>query len=455
MLTDSDKSSARDRIARALDYRPDEGVYRLARNIFTDPEIFELEMEHIFERTWVFACHESLIPNPGDFYTVKIGRQPIIITRDRDGAIHALVNACIHRGTTLARVRKGNTNLFSCPYHAWTYRNDGQLMGVKEPGGYSADFKVKDKCLKKGVVANYRGFIFVNLDPSTAIPIEEFLGEAKRFIDLIVNQSPTGELEAVPGSSVYTYDGNWKLQNENGVDGYHVTTVHSSWVSTLANRWKLDSSTTATPDTFDATKIDSAPPGANGWFAFDNGHSVLFNEIPNPGVRAGYSGVYPRLVEQYGKDFAYWSMCKARNLGIYPSVILFDQISTQIRVVRPIAWNKTEINSYCLGVKGESPADREKRIRQFEDFFNVSGMGTPDDLVEFREAQEGFEGRNDKWSDISRGHAMWSLTPTPAAQAIQVKPALSGPDWSMEGIFVKQHKRWQDLLLTRMDKPSA
>lgn len=85
----------------------------------------------------------------------------------------------------------------------------------------------------------------------------------------------------------------------------------------------------------------------------------------------------PRLVEEYGQEKAEWMMHRLRNLNVYPSLFFLDQISSQLRIIRPLAWNKTEIISQCIGVKGESDADRENRIRQFEDFFNVSGMGTP------------------------------------------------------------------------------
>ena len=102
----------------------------------------------------------------------------------------------------------------------------------------------------------------------------------------------------------------------------------------------------------------------------------------------------PRLVKEHGQKKAEWMMHRLRNLNIYPSLFFMDQISSQLRIIRPQAWNKTEILSQCIGVKGESDKDRENRIRQFEDFFNVSGMGTPDDLTEFREAQRGFQSRD-------------------------------------------------------------
>lgn len=105
---------------------------------------------------------------------------------------------------------------------------------------------------------------------------------------------------------------------------------------------------------------------------------------------------------------AEWAMHRLRNLNLYPSLFFMDQISSQLRIIRPVAWNKTEVVSQCIGVKGESAEARRNRIRQFEDFFNVSGLGTPDDLVEFREQQRGFQARLERWSDISRGYHKWN-----------------------------------------------
>ncbi len=94
---------------------------------------------------------------------------------------------------------------------------------------------------------------------------------------------------------------------------------------------------------------------------------------------------------------------ETRNLCLYPNVYLMDQFSTQIRVVRPIAVDKSEVTIFCFAPKGESAKDRALRIRQYKDFFNVSGMGTPDDLEEFRACQQGYNAGNLPWSDLSRG----------------------------------------------------
>ncbi|KTT42892.1 anthranilate 1,2-dioxygenase [Pseudomonas oryzihabitans] len=436
-------------VENCIDFRPDEGVYRIAREMFTDPELFDLEMELIFEKNWIYACHESEIPNNHDFMTMRAGRQPLIITRGGDGALNALINACAHRGTTLTRVSKGNQSTFTCPFHAWCYKSDGRLVKVKAPAEYSENFDKTTRGLKKARVESYKGFVFVSLDVTGTDSLEEFLGDAKVFFDMMVLQSSTGQLEVLKGKSSYTYDGNWKLQNENGLDGYHVSTVHYNYVATVQHRQQVNlEKGLVANSTLDYSKLGAGDKETDdGWFAFHNGHSVLFSDMPNPAVRPGYTTIMPRLVSEYGQEKAEWMMHRLRNLNIYPSMFFLDQISSQLRIIRPIAWNKTEIHSFCLGVTGESDADRENRIRQFEDFFNVSGLGTPDDLVEFREAQRGFQARLERWSDISRGSEKWVEGPTRNSETLGIAPAMTGTEFTHEGLYVNQHGNWKRFLI--------
>ncbi|MND47011.1 Anthranilate 1,2-dioxygenase large subunit [compost metagenome] len=440
-------------VSGCLDFRPEEGVYRIARDMFTEPELFDLEMELIFEKNWIYACHESEIANKHDFMTMRAGRQPMIITRDGNGELHALINACQHRGATLTRVGKGNQSTFTCPFHAWCYKSDGRLVKVKAPGEYPEGFDKATRGLKKARIESYKGFVFISLDVAGTDSLEDFLGDAKVFFDMMVAQSPTGELEVLPGKSTYTFDGNWKLQNENGLDGYHVSTVHYNYVATVQHRQQVNAEKGAASGTLDYSKLGAGDAETDdGWFSFHNGHSLLFSDMPNPAVRPGYASVMPRLVEAYGQAKAEWMMHRLRNLNIYPSLFFMDQISSQLRIVRPVAWNKTEIISQCIGVKGESDADRESRIRQFEDFFNVSGMGTPDDLVEFREQQRGFQGRLERWSDISRGYGKWVTGATPNSQTLGIAPVMTGAEFTHEGLYVNQHANWQRFLLQGLDR---
>jgi len=443
-----------DFVTGCLDFRPDDGVYRVARKMFSEPDLFELEMELIFEKNWIYACHESEIAQPNEFITMQAGRQPMIITRDGNGQLNALINACAHRGATLTRVRKGRQSAFTCSFHAWTFRTDGKLLKVKAPGEYPEDFDLAARNLKKARIASYKGFVFINLDAEGSESLEDYLGDAKVFLDLMVAQSPDGELEVLPGRSTYTFDGNWKLQTENGLDGYHVSTVHYNYVATVVHRHELNAQKgVEITNTLDYRKLGAGDSETDdGWFSFRNGHSVLFSEMPNPDVRPGYATIMPRLVKEYGQQKAEWMMHRLRNLNVYPSLFFMDQISSQLRIIRPVAWNKTEVISQCIGVKGESDKDRENRIRQFEDFFNVSGMGTPDDLVEFREAQRGFEGRMEPWNDISRGHHAWVAGPTPNAETLGIAPALTGAELTHEGLYVNQHGAWQGFLLKGLEQ---
>jgi anthranilate 1,2-dioxygenase (deaminating, decarboxylating) large subunit len=328
-------------VTDCLDFRPQDKVWRVRRDMFTEPELFALEMEMIFERTWIYACHESELAAPNSFVTMTAGRQPMIITRDAQGRLHALLNACAHRGATLTRVCKGRQAAFVCPFHAWTYKPDGQLIKVKAPAEYPAGFDTGAYGLKKARIASYKGFVFINLDVEGQDTLEDWLGDARVFLDLMVAQSPTGELEVLPGRSTYTFDGNWKLQNENGLDGYHVSTVHYNYVATVVHRHELDSADGEVPfKTLDYRKLGAGDKDTeDGWYAFRNGHSVLHSQMPNPEVRPGYAAVMPRVLALHGREKAEWIMHRLRNLNLYPSLFFMDQISSQLRIIRPVAWN--------------------------------------------------------------------------------------------------------------------
>ena len=415
------------------------GVYRCRRDIFTDEALYELEMKHIFEGNWVYLAHESQIPEVNDYFTTWIGRQPIVITRDKTGELNAMINACAHRGAMLCRRKHGNKGSFTCPFHGWTFSNAGKLLKVKDgkTGDYPASFNTEGShdLTKLPAFANYRGFLFGSLNGDVA-PLEDHLGEARKVIDQIVDQAPNG-LEVLRGSSSYVFTGNWKLQMENGCDGYHVSSVHWNYAATMGRR-NYEADGTRTVD-------------ANGWsksvggvYGFENGHILLWTNTLNPEVRPIYNH-REELEQRLGKDRAGFIVGQTRNLGLYPNVYLMDQFSTQIRVVRPLGVDKTEVTIYCFAPKGESAEDRALRIRQYEDFFNVTGMGTPDDLEEFRACQVGYAG-SDLWNDLSRGAARWIEGPDANATAIGLNPLLSGERSEDEGLFVRQHEYWAEAM---------
>ncbi|WP_421842197.1 Rieske 2Fe-2S domain-containing protein [Marinobacter algicola] len=417
---------------------PERGIYRCHRSIFTDPELFELEMKHIFEGDWVFLAHESQVAEAGDYFTVNMGRQPVIINRDKQGELHALINACAHRGAMLCRRKQGNKGgTFTCPFHGWSFNFAGKLLKAKDQkiGAYPDAFN-KDgshDLTRVPRFESYRGFLFGSLNADVP-SLEEHLGETKKIIDQIVDQAPQG-LEILRGTSSYTFHGNWKLQSENGVDGYHVTSVHWNYGSTMARRKQPDSTKSV-----DARSWSQA----GGVYSFDNGHMLVWTRLPNPEVRPVYSQI-EALTERYGQSrpsHVDQMINQTRNLYLYPNVYLMDQFSTQIRVTRPISVNETEVTIYCFAPKGESAENRAVRIRQYEDFFNVSGMGTPDDLEEFRASTDGYAGAQAEWSDLSRG-ALDSIDGADDnANAIGMKPQLSGKSPDYEGMMLRHHQHW-------------
>lgn len=315
---------------------PKNGVYRCRRDIFTNADLFELEMKHIFESNWVYLAHESQIRNVSDYYTTWIGRQPIVITRDKTEQLHAVINACAHKGAMLCRRKHGNKSTFTCPFHGWTFSNNGKLLKVKDEKTteYPVQFNTHGSHDLKKVARfeSYRGFLFGSLN-ADVLPLEEYLGETRIIIDQIADQAPNG-LEVLRGNSSYVYDGNWKMQMENGCDGYHVSTVHWNYVATMGRR-----------------KVDGTKAvDANGWsksisgvYGFDHGHILLWTNAMNPEVRPVFNQ-REEIASRVGQANADFIVNQTRNLCVYPNVFLMDQFSTQIRVVRPVSVDKTEVS---------------------------------------------------------------------------------------------------------------
>jgi len=443
------------RLEASVEEDPKTGNFRCRRDIFTDPDLFELEMKHIWEGNWIYLAHESQVPNKNDYLTGYIGRQPIVISRDRNGQLHAFLNACSHRGAMICRHKRGNKSTYTCPFHGWTFNNTGKLLKAKDPdgAGYPETFNKggSHDLTKVARFENYRGFLFGSLNPDV-LPLAEHLGESAKIIDLIVDQSPEG-LEVLRGNSSYIYDGNWKLQTENGADGYHVSSVHWNYAATT-NQRKAAAAAVAGKDDIRAMDAASWAKQGGGFYSFENGHLLLWTNWSNPQDRPNFER-REELVAKFGEARADWMIQRSRNLCLYPNVYLMDQFSSQIRMYRPISVDKTEVTIYCIAPKGESAEARTHRIRQYEDFFNASGMATPDDLEEFRSCQIGYMAGNAKWNDLSRGATHWIDGPDEGANAIGLKPLLSGAKTEDEGLFVVQHKYWKDSLVRALTKDGS
>src|SRR5437879_942589 len=207
---------------------------RVHRALYTDPAIFELELERIFGRAWLALGHESQVRASGDYYTTRMGREPVLVVRHEDGSVKVLINRCAHRGSMVCAEGRGNVERFVCPYHGWSYDRAGQLKAVPFSSGYAPGKLAGLRLQAAPRIANYRGFIFASL-AADGPSLEDFLGPTRASFDDLVDRAPGGELEVAGGVFKHTYNGNWKLMLENHLDGAHPNYVHASSVAVARN----------------------------------------------------------------------------------------------------------------------------------------------------------------------------------------------------------------------------
>lgn len=422
--------------ARLVDDRVADGVFRVDRTVYTDPGIFEREMAAIFERCWVYLCHESQVPDHGDYLWTEIGRRPVFVHRQGDGSLKCFINACSHRAAVLTPFRRGNARTLTCRFHGWTYRCDGACIKVKgeEEGGDRRRHDLSEVAR----LDSYRGFVFGCLDAGVA-GLADWLGPARAWIDLMALQSTDG-LEVVPGSSTYAVDGNWKLQAENSVDGYHVSTVHRVFANTIAAR-ESKGGHTGIGRTESGRIAGGSVPSAQ--YDLGNGHMAIWAQHTTPEVRPIWES-RERLARDVSPAQLDWILNRGRNLYLFPNVMLMDNPSTQIRVVRPVSADRVDVAVHCIAPRGESDRARAGRLRKFEDFYLTSGMATSDDVAALESTHEG--ARTAEWNEFHRGLDELTEGADDDARGLGFEPVASAANWDHEIIYHGFYRQWLAML---------
>lgn len=194
--------------------------YSLDRRFYTDPEIYELELERIVNRNWILAGHQSELPNPGDYKVLKVARESAIIVRSEDGSINAFANVCRHRGSIICLDAKGNAKKFACPYHGWTYNLEGQLIAARN---MPKSFDASQHGLHKVSIDVIHGLLFVcfSESPPSLENCKKDLAEPMAMFDF--------ENLKVAAYKQYPISANWKLSIENYQECYHCGTAHPDY----------------------------------------------------------------------------------------------------------------------------------------------------------------------------------------------------------------------------------
>ncbi|MEU6266661.1 aromatic ring-hydroxylating oxygenase subunit alpha [Saccharopolyspora shandongensis] len=380
---------------------------RVAGRLYTDPDIFDQELTRIFERTWVWVAHESELPGPGTFKSTHVGKQPVIVTRDRKGELRTLLNRCRHRGASICEKPSGKANGFTCPYHAWSYGLNGKLRGIPYPDGYEGVVDKAELSLKTLRTESYGGLVFATFNDA-AEPLAEFLGDARPWIDLFMKQGGGYPIKVL-GKHRFKFRGNWKIQLENTTDGYHFPIVHRSWMASVD------------AETADMMSFMTDPAAIT--HDLGNGHSVMqmvpeHSDLDADDGTEPLQGRFDDLVQELSKTLDPAQVRKlvramhgtGFNLNLFPNV---SMSSAFFRVLRPVAVDETWIEHVAIGPDGppEVEAVNRERLRIHEHFQGPFGFGTPDDAEGWDRVQRGAQGAPEMPIMVNRGLGRETTSP--------------------------------------------
>ncbi|MFA5628366.1 MAG: aromatic ring-hydroxylating dioxygenase subunit alpha [Thiohalomonadaceae bacterium] len=361
--------------------------------IYTDQDIYALEQELIFGRSWLMVGHEDHIPKPGDFLASYMGEDPVVMVRQRDNSIRVFLNQCRHRGMRICREDFGNAKSFTCTYHGWAYDQGGTLVSIPfEERAYRGCLNKEEWSPKAARVETYRGLVFANWDQD-APSLQEWISDAGLYLDFMLNRSAAGT-EVISGIQKWVIPCNWKFAAEQFVtDFYHASTVShlSSFTSGLPEDMELHEIEMPT----EGVQFRSKWGGHGGGFMLDN--TAVLSGVMGTEV-ADFWTTGPMAEEAKkrlgGSDFA--TSPVGNHITIFPNMSALPGINT-VRAWHPRGPEETEVWVFTVIDRDAPEHIKEIYRRGNVRTFSSGGVFEQDDgenWVEIQRVLRGHQAQN-------------------------------------------------------------
>ena len=349
----------------------------VSRDIFVNDDVCRLEMERIFGRAWIFLAHETEILSPGDFVSRNMGHTPVIVVRESEAGISALLNSCRHRGAKICRADSGNARHFVCPYHGWTYERSGKLMTTTFDRHFPSGFDFSEYGLARVPrVESYKGLIFGSWNPHV-VPLAEYLGDIAWYIGPFLSRSPKG-MEVLAPPHRWRAKANWKIGALNFVgDSQHILTTHIGPLTLDPVRAARAGFATAAENSFQVVT--------------DHGHGCTLTYLA-PGLSEDAYQTHPRDLEPLyrqmlnGEQLRLLERLRVIVGTIFPNLSFIEtqvgpaQKAIIFRQWQPVSGTEMEILSWVLAEKEASQDYKDTVLRNGFHNFGAAGVFEQDDL---------------------------------------------------------------------------
>jgi len=367
---------------------------RVHGSLYTDERVFAEELERIWYTTWVYVGHESEVSEPNDYVVKSLGPQSIIMTRDRHGEIHLLLNRCSHRANQICESARGNSGALRCQYHGWTFGTDGSLLGYPFRQGYDGTADKASLGLGRVTrVDSYHGFVFGSF-AAEGPTLREHLGAATEVLDRLVRLSPQGRVEITAGWLQHEVRANWKMLVENETDGYHPQFVHASIFevgqSGVGALYSEKSAATARDLGCGHTEHDLRPQFRAldvplGWFG------TTEDRLPDyvSAMRSLHGDTTAREIFIDGSPHAM----------IFPNLFIAE---IQMFVLQPLAMDRTVQHVTPLQFAGAPDLNR-RLLHQVSGSVGPAGFLLADDSEMYERNQRGVQSLVPEWLTLKRG----------------------------------------------------